>query len=387
MLDEQRLRRVLEVGSTVVSELDLEAVLQRVLDEARELTGARYAALGVLDQTERELERFLTVGASPAMHRAIGDLPRGRGVLGVLITEPHPLRLHQVSDHPRSFGFPPGHPPMGSFLGVPVVIRGRPWGNLYLTDKQGADDFDDDDEEAIVLLASWAAIAIDNAHSAANASLRRSLQASERERQRWARELHDETLQQLAGLKVLLAAARRRGPDRLDDAVATAIAQLDASIGDLRRLITDLRPAALDDLGLRAALEGLIDRVAETGGLRTTLRVDVGERRPPSEIEDAAYRIVQEALTNVVKHAGASRVEVEVVESGERLTLTIADDGIGIADDPRVPRIPTSAGSGFGLIGMRERVELVGGRLLVQPGPRGGTQVQAVLPTGVTTDA
>jgi signal transduction histidine kinase len=378
MLDEQRLRRVLEVGSTVVSELDLEAVLQRVLEEARELTGARYAALGVLDADRRDLDRFLTAGASPEMHRRIGDLPRGRGVLGVLTTHPQPLRLHRVSDHPRSFGFPEGHPPMASFLGVPIVIRGRPWGNLYLTDKEGAEDFDDGDEEAIILLASWAAIAVDNAHSAANESLRRSLQASERERQRWARELHDETLQQLAGLKVLLASARRR-PERLDDAVATAITQLDASIGDLRRLITDLRPAALDDLGLRAALEGLTERVAETGGLRTTLLVDIGPQRPPAEVEDAAYRIVQEALTNVVKHAGASRVAVEVTEAGGVLQLSITDDGGGVAGQP-------PGAGGFGLIGMRERVELAGGRLVVGAAPRGGTQVRATLRNKVPTD-
>src|SRR5262245_23268536 len=141
MLDERRLRRVLDVGRTVVSELDLEAVLHRVLEEARELTGAHYAALGVLDERKEELERFLTSGASPEMRRAIGDLPRGRGVLGVLIRDPRPLRLRDVGEHPRSFGFPVGHPPMRSFLGVPVLIRGEAFGNLYLTDKADADEF------------------------------------------------------------------------------------------------------------------------------------------------------------------------------------------------------------------------------------------------------
>jgi signal transduction histidine kinase len=546
MLDEARLRRILTIGTAVVAELDLEPVLAAVLEEARDLTGARYAALGVLDVEKRELERFITSGASPEMHRAIGDLPRGRGVLGVLITEPAPLRLDDVGDHPQSFGFPVGHPPMRSFLGVPILIRGEPWGNLYLTDKEGAARFDEADEEAIGLLAGWAAIAIDNAHayhreqdrrveleqavqgleattaiaralggetdldrilelivkraralidarsvlivlreddelvvramagtlpgaitgmrvpvqgsfggevlragrpertsdirsrlrfalagqidaraalfvplvfhgralgvlevfdrhdekdfteaderlllgfaasaatavataqSAASEAVRRSLQSSERERQRWARELHDETLQQLAGLKLLLAAARRDGTlERATAAMGAAIEQLDTSIADLRRLITDLRPAALDDLGLEAALEGLVERAAQTAGLQITLDVSLTATRPKPEVEDAAYRIVQEALTNVMKHAGATRVAIDVRESDGILSIAVADDGRGL-DASR-------STEGFGLIGMRERVELVAGQLDLAPGARGGTVVRAQLPVG-----
>ncbi len=551
MLDERRLHRVLEVGRTVVSELDLEAVLRRLLDEARDLTSARYAALGVLDADKRELERFLTAGATPEMHRAIGDLPRGRGVLGVLIQDPVPLRMADISQHPSSYGFPVGHPPMRSFLGVPVLVRGEAWGNLYLADKEDADEFDEADEEAIVLLAAWAGIAIANARSyqaeqqrrleleqavgaleattqialalggetdldrilelivkraralvdargvlillrdrdelvvravagslpgairgtrlpieesaggevmrslqpmrsadvrarlrfglgaqvearaglfvplvfhgrplgvleafdraddadfteqderlmrgfaasaatavataqsAASEGLRRSLQASERERQRWARELHDETLQQLAGLKVLLSGARRQGQATLlADAIDTAIDQIDDSIAELRRLIADLRPAALDDLGLQAALEGLVERVAQTSGLNLTCRVKLGERRSqpddrlPPAIEDAAYRLVQEALTNVVKHAAATSVDVRVRETAARLELTVTDDGSGFD--------PAADVDGFGLIGMRERVDLVGGELTVESLGRRGTAVHAVLPT------
>lgn len=548
MLDESRLRRILKIGTAVVSELDHEAVLRAVLEEARELTGARYAALGVLDAEDHELERFITSGASPEMRQAIGDLPRGRGVLGVLITHPVPLRLDDVGDHPRSFGFPVGHPPMRSFLGVPVIIRGQPWGNLYLTDKDGGQAFDDSDEEAIVLLAAWAAIAIDNARayqreqerrieleqavqgleattaiaralggetdldrileliakraralidarsvlillrdgdelvvrsmagalpgaitgmrlpvdgsfggevlrsgrperssdvgarlrfglarridaraalfvplvfhgralgvlevfdrhddedfseaderlllgfaasaatavataqSAAHKALRRSLQSSERERQRWARELHDETLQQLAGLKLLLALARRDGQiDRAMAAMTTAIAQLDMSIGDLRRLITDLRPAALDDLGLEPALEGLVERAAHTAGLQITLDVTLSGTRPPAEVEDAAYRIVQEALTNVMKHAAASRVDIEVREAEGLLELSVTDDGTGFA--------PGRASDGFGLLGIRERVELLAGQLELKPAERGGTVIRVQLPTAAT---
>jgi len=540
MLDERRLRRVLEIGRTVVSELDLETVLHRVLEEARELTGARYAALGVLDDDKQTLERFITSGASPEMHRTIGDLPRGRGVLGILIRDPQPLRLADVSQHPRSYGFPVGHPPMRSFLGVPVLIRGEAYGNLYLTDKQGADEFDASDQEATELLAGWAAIAIDNARAyaseqqrrveleqavgaleattaiaralggetdvdrilelivkrarallearnvllllsendelhvrasagplaaavrdvrvpaddsiagevvrtmrpqrladvrsrlrfalagrldadvglfvplvfrgralgvleafdredgstfsadderlltsfaasaatavataqtAANEALRRSMQASERERARWARELHDETLQQLAGLKLLLSGARRRGSlEPLDG----AIEQIDGVIAELRRLIADLRPAALDDLGLAAALESLLDRVERMSGLKTRIEIDIGPRRLPAGIEDAAYRIVQEALTNVTKHAGASEVSVTVRTEHDALAIAVTDDGVGLD--------PSAKTEGFGLIGMRERVSLAGGELTITPGESAGTVVAARLP-------
>jgi GAF domain-containing protein len=158
-----RTRRLLQVGRTLVSEHDTEAVLDRILHEARDVTGARYAALGVLDERRTELERFLTLGLDDATHRAIGELPRGRGVLGVLIADPRPLRLTEVGNHPQSYGFPVGHPEMHSFLGVPIVIRGIGWGNLYLAEKDGGGGFTEEDEEAAVALAQWAAVAIDNA--------------------------------------------------------------------------------------------------------------------------------------------------------------------------------------------------------------------------------
>src|SRR5215213_7903013 len=161
-MDQKQLERLLDIAPALSGGLDLELVLRRIIDAARELTGAKYAALGVLDATGEALERFITVGLSDEEVARIGDLPRGRGVLGELIRRPQPLRLEHVGDHPRSYGFPMGHPPMESFLGVPIRVRGEVYGNLYLTDKQDG-EFDDDDEEAALRLADWAAIAVDNA--------------------------------------------------------------------------------------------------------------------------------------------------------------------------------------------------------------------------------
>ncbi|HTG34027.1 MAG TPA: GAF domain-containing protein, partial [Thermoanaerobaculia bacterium] len=549
-LDEQRLRRLIDVGRSLVAEHDLETLLAQVLDVARELTGARYAALGVLDESRQSLERFLTRGIDSQAHRAIGDLPHGRGILGLLIQEPSPLRLHDLRRHPRSYGFPANHPPMRSFLGVPILIRGSGWGNLYLTDKDGG-DFDESDEQTAVTLADWAAVAIENAslyqrlqdrrdeleqvvqgleattaiaravgvetqldrvlelivergralvdaramvillraddemevvacagevegdvvgrrvpvegptsgeilrggqaerirdvasrlhissdrlgvpgaHSAllvplefrgrtlgvlaafdriggepefgaelevllqafaASAAtavataqtveherLRESMTAAEQERRRWARELHDETLQGLAGFQVLLSSALRRSdPASLEQAVRTAVEQIDTEIEKLRMLITELRPAALDELGLQPAIESLASRVAAVEGLEVESEVSLGaeDERLPPELETAVFRLVQEALTNVVKHARAERVTIEIAARGAQVEVLVRDDGTGF--DPDAPR------EGFGITGMRERVALADGTLAITSRPGAGTTVQATLSRG-----
>ena len=547
-MDERRLRRLLDVGRSLITELDPEAVFERLLGVARELTGARYAAIGVLDERREGLERFLTAGIDEDTHRAIGDLPGGHGVLGVLISEPRPLRLADVGSHPQSYGFPMAHPPMTTFLGVPIVIEGEAWGILYLTEKDGG-EFTPDDEEAAVVLADWAAIAIGNsrlyravrerrdeleriirgleatteisralggvtdlprvlelvvkrsralldaraaeialvegdecviaavagegvhglhgtrisieeslagaglksghlqrfpeippdtfafremgarsalvtpmsfrnrlvgflvvfdrlhgdrpfneederllqafaasaaiavatAQHAGDEGLRRSIEASEQERSRWARELHDETLQQLAGLRVLLSAARRSGDwVRIETAVGEATEQLQTSIGDLRSLITDLRPAALDEFGIKPALETLVARVARQSDLAVDLDVDlVGDTaepawRQPPDIESTVYRVVQEALTNVGKHAAAARVGVRVSDRGGDVEVVVRDDGKGFE--------PQERSAGFGLLGMRERLALVHGTLDVESAPGAGTTLRATVP-------
>src|ERR671935_1850520 len=161
--ESERLRTLLETGIAISSELSLDAVLERIVLAAAALTGARYVALGVIDRSGTALERFVTTGIDDQTRAAIGDLPRGRGILGVLINEAQVLRLHDLQEDPRSVGFPPGHPPMRSFLGVPILLRGVAYGNLYLTEKEGEEDFSEDDEELVTLLAAQAAVAVENA--------------------------------------------------------------------------------------------------------------------------------------------------------------------------------------------------------------------------------
>lgn len=201
--------------------------------------------------------------------------------------------------------------------------------------------------------------------------LQHSIASAESERQRWARELHDETLQGMAALKLALTWAMRAGPHGTRPVLACAIDQLDANIAGLRAIITDLRPAALDQLGLEPALRALVDGVAERGSMTTKLEIDLGEVRIHPDVETTAYRIAQEALTNVLKHAAASRVELSArrVDSGVR--VRVVDDGVGIKARPS---------AGYGLIGMRERAQLAGGWLEISAAAGGGTSVEAQLP-------
>ncbi len=370
-LGQDRLGRLIEVGRGLVTERDPEIVIRRALTAARELTGARYAALGVLDSSRTGLDRFLTEGMDEETVERIGDRPRGRGLLGRLIDDPRPLVVTDLAEHPDSYGFPPDHPPMTSFLGVPVTIHGKAWGNLYLTDKTGG-PFDTADEQSAVILAEWIAIAVNNARSVAAERVQLSFEAAERERRKWARELHDETLQNLAGLRVLLSGARRHAEtEPCISTIESSIERVDETIAEMRRLIADLRPAALDQLGVGPALTALVERVETESGLAIDLRLDFAVRanagggRLVPQLEDTIYRLVQESLNNAVRHGDAKRAIVEVFEEDARLTVRVSDDGSGF--DPDTPS------SGYGLTGMRERVALAGGELEVDSGPQGST--------------
>jgi two-component system, NarL family, sensor histidine kinase DevS len=546
--------QAVRLAQDLLSDLDLEAVLGRVVESAAVLSGAQYAALGVTNEARTELERFITVGLDQQTRERIGELPRGRGVLGELIVRPQTLRLADVGAHKHSYGFPAEHPPMSTFLGVPILVGGVPFGNLYLTEKAGGEQFTEQDEQTIGLLAEFAGVAIDHARrysgleaqhtelkrtvdaldatmqiaralggetdldlilglvakrgralvsarvlvieheedgamvvaagagelpegligqrvdvqdSLASAALRISrtlrleevanrtrferhglgrlgvrasgglvvplifrgrghgvlialdrledgpafsaddqrlleafaasaatavatavtveaerrrqrLAAAEQERAHWARELHDETLQNLAALRVGLAAQLRRpNPEAMVEAVTGAVAQLEGEIATLRALVTDLRPAALDDLGTQAAIEDLAGRVRNRG-LEVDLTIDLAHEqgraqdRHPPELETAVYRIVQEALTNAIKHGDARRAHVEVAEDDAAVRVTVRDDGRGFD--------PGAKSSGFGLVGMQERAELLQGSFEIEASPGGGTTVNAVFP-------
>ena len=537
----ERLRILVDAGIALSSELSLDALLQRIVETAAELTGARYAALGVIDRSGQTLERFLTTGVDPETHAAIGDLPRGRGILGVLIREARTLRLHDLADDPRSVGFPRNHPPMKTFLGVPIVLRGVAYGNLYLTEKQGDVDFSDEDEEFTQLLAAQAAVAIENARLyessmrwvrqlesineignamaseleletllglvarrlrelvdarlvlialpeadglrvaavdgeaddgvagmlleragskagrvldrarsermdalvedsevdqqaarllgvssalyvplvtrgksvgvviahdrlgpvrtftdeelrlaetlAARAAVavdlservsrdavRRVLEAQELERARLARELHDETGQALTSILLGLKPLEQSASDDETRASIAGVRELVVStLQDVRRLAVELRPSALDDFGLGTAVERLVETFRERSGLQVDLEEQLATERVPGDVETTVYRIVQEALTNVAKHADATRVSVLLVQRGASLVAVIEDDGRGFEPG-------AVADTSLGLAGMRERVALVGGRLRIESSANGKTAIVAEIP-------
>jgi len=538
-----RLRVLVDAGIALSAELSLDVLLQRIVETAAQLTGARYAALGVIDEAGAGVERFLTHGVDAETHAAIGDPPRGRGILGVLIHDAKPLRLDDVREDPRSVGFPEHHPPMRTFLGVPIMLRGVAFGNLYLTEKQGG-TFTEEDEELTQLLAAQAAVAIENSRlyesstrwlrhleslgeigdalaseielepllalvaqrlrelvsarlvlialpggddhlkvAAADGddadaqslvgvelalggsktgrvlqrgrservdsmlddpeldhqfvrrlgvrsalyvplvaegrsigvvvahdklgptptftdedlrlaeslttraaiavhlskrvtrdTVRRVVEAQELERARLARELHDETGQALTSILLGLKSLEARGGGGGDPAAVAELRELVVStLQSVRRLAVELRPAALDDFGLVPAIERLRDLVEEQGGLSVDVRSNLGELRLAPDTETALYRIVQEAFTNVLKHADASRVSVRLARSQSILTLVVDDDGSGF-DSGNV-----RAGS-LGLVGMRERVALLGGRLTIESSEDAGTMLKAEVP-------
>jgi signal transduction histidine kinase len=270
---------------------------------------------------------------------------------------------------------------------VPLLHRGRAVGLLAAFDRlEDGPEFSADDERLLQAFAATAATAVATGQNVMSHSMQGSIRASEAERRRWARELHDETLQELGGLRVLLSAARRStDPERLDEALGQALELVTGGIANLRALIADLRPAALDDIGTGAALSGLVERVRATSGLPIELTVDlsfeagrVASRHLP-ELEEAIYRIVQEALTNAVKHANAQRVWIEVREANGSVAILVGDDGQGFD--------PEDAATGFGLVGMRERTMLADGTAEVRSTAAAGTVVEVWLPVRETVAA
>jgi signal transduction histidine kinase len=365
---DDRSRALLEAGLTLASELDLDQVLRRIIELAMEITGARYGALGVLGP-DRRIETFMTVGIDDATRARIGDLPTGHGILGLLIDEARPIRLPDIQRDPRAYGFPPNHPPMHSFLGAPVRALGRVFGNIYLTEKRGADEFDDADEEALVVLAAQAGVAIENARlygemQRAQRELRRLEVLDDRER--IAKELHDGVIQSLfaVGMGLQGTAAISRDPD-LSRRIETAVDEIDRAIRDLRNYIFGLRPGILADRELDKALRELASEFEERTSIVTVVDIDEDAASELASLAADVIQLVREALSNVGRHAAASTCRVSLRRVTDGAELEIDDDGRGFD--------PNSPAGGMGLSNLRDRVEGMSGRLTIESVPDEGT--------------
>jgi signal transduction histidine kinase len=358
-------------GIALTSELDTATVLQRVADQARAVADAKYAALGVFDE-EGVVTEFITSGIGAEERARIGDLPRGKGLLGLLQREPHVIRVRDIKDHPASVGFPPNHPPMRSFLGAPVLWRGTALGNLYLTEKQGADEFSADDEEAVRTLAAQAAIAIENARLYEQAERVSVLE----ERHRIGMDLHDGAIQSLYGVALQLEDAAHRIPNEPEASrkvVDRAVDRLNAAIADLRGYVLGLRPVRGSDRPLTESLAILAEQARTNAMLDVDVSVSPGAAAALDvPVREAAFYIAADALGNVARHARARRAWLELVNADSHVVLEIRDDGVGFDYEVAV--------DGHGLRNMRERAFSVGGRLHVETAPGRGSRVRFEMP-------
>ena len=359
----------------LASEVSLDAVLQRIVELAVELTGARYGALGVLTPDGQSIQEFITVGITPEERAALGDPPTGHGLLGALIREEGPLRIPDIGADPRSVGFPPNHPPMTSLLGARIIGRGTVFGNIYLTDKRGAEMFDEEDERVLVVLATQAAIAVENARLYDETERRgRELQRLQvfEERERIAKELHDGVIQALFAVGMSLQGLASSSSDpELARRLEAAVEDVDVAIRDLRNYIFGLRPGILADRQLDQALKELATEFGSRSDVVTVVDVD-GEAA--SALASRAGEVVQlarEALSNVSRHAEATTCRVSLRRGAEGIVLEIDDDGRGFDVGTSTP--------GMGLRNLRERVESLGGVLEVTSTPGEGTTVRATL--------
>ncbi len=367
------LRQLLDAVLTIGSDLDLAAMLERIIQSAVGLVDATYGALGVLDDTGTRLAQFITVGIDDETHKKIGNLPEGHGILGLLIVDAKPLRLPDLNEHPDSYGFPPNHPPMRSFLGVPIRLRDEVFGNLYLTDKKSAEVFSDVDEELVVGLAAAAGVAIDNARLHTKV---RDLGLIE-DRERIARDLHDTVVQRLFATGMSLEASARLVRSDPSSAIARielAVDDLDLTVKHIRTAIFGLEQSRSDDRHLRDQIMGLVREAAGPLGFEPRLLMDGPiDTGIDSRVGNELVATLREALSNVARHAQASRVEVDVIVDGD-VSLAVIDDGVG-PPGPETRR-------GNGLTNMTSRAEHLGGTLEITEGSSGGTLLRWRVPKG-----
>ena len=358
-----KLRRLMDAVLMIEADVELPILLRHLVEEACSLVAARYGALGVLNETRTGLEQFMTVGLSQAEEIRIGRRPAGRGVLGLLITSPEPLLLDDLAAHPDSYGFPEHHPPMKSFLGLPVRSRGAVYGNLYLTEKQGAEAFNDEDVAMAEALALAAGIAIENTRLHDRVRILSVLD----DRDRIARDLHDRVIQRIFAIGMTL-----QGATRLDE-VAPILERVNKAVDDLDATITEIRTAIFElDSGIRRGLRhGVIELAGELApilGSRPEVTffgpVDSGV---PQDVADHLLAVLREALMNAGKHAQASNFSV-IVSVADEVTIEVVDDGVGISS-------PVVGGAGLGLANLRSRAEGLGGTLEIGNPQGGGTRV------------
>jgi signal transduction histidine kinase len=361
--DPAKLRRVLEATLLVEADLELPVLLRHVIDEALSMTNARYGALGVLNQDRTALAEFITAGLTPEEERQIGAHPTGRGVLGLLIRDPKPVRVSEIGSHPDSFGFPPNHPPMSSFLGVPVKIRDEVYGNLYLTDKIGWSEFTSDDEALVGALAIAAGIAIENAR------LHQRVQevAVFDERDRLARDLHDTVIQRLfaTGLSLQSIAGTMTRPGEADR-LRQVIADVDDTIRQVRTVIFELGLNSTSQ-GPRASVLALVEELAPVFGFEVNTSINGPvDAALSEEILDHLLATLREALTNIGRHAEATRASVILDVDSELCRLQVLDNGHGLNHGE-------GHAGGNGLGNMRRRAEKLDGRFEIETPEPGGT--------------
>lgn len=356
----------------VAAERTADTVLRRLVEAARTLAGGRYAALGIPDG-DGGFAQFLTTGMTAEQTAAIGPLPRTHGLLGAMLDEPASFRTLDITRDPRFWGWPPAHPEMRSFLGVPIVADGAVIGAIYVTDKEDEGGFTDADQEVIELLAAHAAVALENVRLSERT---RELTMIE-ERAALARELHDAMTQKLFSLNLVAEAAA--GTVTADPVVATAhIRTLQGlardTLAELRSLIVELRPADPAADGLVAALRAHVGVVARVHDLDVELRA-TGDVRLDAERARHVFLVVQEALHNAVRHAAASRVDVVLAVEEGQVVVEVRDQGAGFDPQDRTVR-----SSRLGLTSMHERAHAVGGRLSIDSRVGAGTTVRLVVP-------
>jgi signal transduction histidine kinase len=371
----KQLRRLLDAVMVVSSELSLPVILRRIIETATDLVDARYGALGVLDPTGAKLQEFITVGIDDELAAQIGHLPEGHGILGLLIVEPKPLRLPDLTLHPDSYGFPPNHPPMTSFLGVPILLRTQVFGNLYFTDKLDGDVFTDVDEELVVALAAAAGLAIDNARMHEHVQAMTLLE----ERERIARDLHDDVIQRVfaAGLSLQSTALISDQP-AVAERLTQVVGDLDVTIQQVRNAIFRLNQRTVGGPSVRADVIAVCSEATGALGFDPLCQVSGPiDSAVPTTVAGHLILTLREALSNVARHAEATKVDVNVTVQDGRVRLEVTDDGSGIDDE--------AIGRGQGLRNLGDRAAAVGGAFSVTSLPDGGTRLKWEAPLDETS--